>query len=101
MGRFSPVIEPGSLPAVLCRKADMCPLWNRKAEGPDKGSPGDEASHHDCFHAGLGERRKPGTGCVTQIGDHLWEGKYSTRGPNGKQRSGTSTATPRKSARRS
>ena len=24
-----------------------------------------------------GQRRKPGTGCVSQINDHLWEGRYS------------------------
>ena len=35
-----------------------------------------------------GQRRKPGTGCLSQIGDHLWEGKYSLRGPDGKKRHG-------------
>ena len=39
------------------------------------------------FRADPGKRRKPGTGCVHQIGDHLWEGRYSPRGPDGKQRS--------------
>ena len=39
------------------------------------------------FRADPGKRRKPGTGCVTQIDDHLWEGRYSPRGPDGKQRS--------------
>ena len=29
------------------------------------------------FQAHKGQRRKPGTGCVTQINDHLWEGRYS------------------------
>ena len=29
------------------------------------------------FQARKGQRRKPGTGCVTQINDHLWEGRYS------------------------
>ena len=29
------------------------------------------------FQARKGQRRKPGTGCVTQIDDHLWEGRYS------------------------
>lgn len=28
--------------------------------------------------------RKPGTGCVTQISDHLWEGRYSPK-VNGKR----------------
>lgn len=39
------------------------------------------------IQADTGKRRKPGTGCITQIGDHLWEGRYSPRGPDGKQRS--------------
>lgn len=29
------------------------------------------------FQACKGQRRKPGTGCVSQINDHLWEGRYS------------------------
>ncbi len=29
------------------------------------------------FRAHKGQRRKPGTGCVSQINDHLWEGRYS------------------------
>ena len=39
------------------------------------------------FRADPGKRRKTGTGCVHQIGEHLWEGRYSPRGPDGKQRS--------------
>ena len=39
------------------------------------------------FRADPGKRRKPGTGCIHQIGEHLWEGRYSPRGPDGKQRS--------------
>lgn len=31
--------------------------------------------------------RKPGTGGVYQINDHLWEGKYSPRDANGKRTS--------------
>ena len=40
------------------------------------------------FVAIKGQRRKPGTGCLSQIGEHLWEGKYSPRGPDGKKRHG-------------
>ena len=29
------------------------------------------------FQAHKGQRRKPGTGCVSRINDHLWEGRYS------------------------
>jgi hypothetical protein len=31
------------------------------------------------------KHRKPGTGCVYQINDHLWEGKYSPKGADGKR----------------
>ena len=31
------------------------------------------------------KQRKPATGCVYQINDHLWEGKYSPRGTDGKR----------------
>ena len=30
-------------------------------------------------------RRKPGTGCLYQINDHLWEGKYSPRNAHGQR----------------
>lgn len=29
------------------------------------------------FQSHKGQRRKPGTGCISQINDHLWEGRYS------------------------
>ena len=37
------------------------------------------------FQARPGTRRRPGTGCVTQIDDHLWEGRYSPKWPDGKK----------------
>ncbi len=37
------------------------------------------------FQAHKGKRRKAGTGCVTQINDHLWEGRYSPIWPDGKK----------------
>ena len=36
------------------------------------------------FQAVKGKYRKPGTGCITQINDHLWEGRYSPK-VNGKR----------------
>ena len=36
------------------------------------------------FQAVKGKYRKPGTGCVSHIGDHLWEGRYSPK-VNGKR----------------
>lgn len=53
------------------------------------------------FTAVKGQRQKQGTGCVSQLGDHLWEGKYSPRGPDGKKRSGTSMPIPARNARKS
>ena len=37
------------------------------------------------FHPYQAKRRKNGTGCVYQINDHLWEGKYSPKGADGKR----------------
>ena len=37
------------------------------------------------FQAHKGQRRKAGAGCVTQINDHLWEGRYSPVWPDGKK----------------
>ena len=41
-------------------------------------------SARTAFQAVKGKYRKPGTGCVTQISDHLWEGRYSPK-VNGKR----------------
>ena len=38
------------------------------------------------FQAHKGQRRKAGTGCVTQINERLWEGRYSPIWPDGKKR---------------
>ena len=37
------------------------------------------------FQPHKGKRRKPGTGCLSQINDHLWEGRYSPIWPDGKK----------------
>ena len=37
------------------------------------------------FQAHKGHRRTPGTGCISQINDHLWEGRYSPIWPDGKK----------------
>jgi len=39
------------------------------------------------FQSYRGTRRSPGTGCISQIGNHLWEGKYSPKWPDGKKHS--------------
>ncbi len=45
--------------------------------------------------------RKPGTGCITQINDHLFEGRYSPTWPDGTKHSSVSMPTLVKSVRRS
>ena len=35
------------------------------------------------FQPYKGQRRKPGTGCISQINETLWEGRYSPRLPDG------------------
>lgn len=37
------------------------------------------------FKAVRGKHRKPGTGCITQINENLWEGRYSPVWPDGKK----------------
>ena len=39
------------------------------------------------FQPYVGKKRKPGTGCVTEINDHLFEGRYSPVWPDGTQHS--------------
>ena len=51
----------------------------RRASSPAK----PKAAKTD-FQPVKGKYRKPGTGCVSQIGEHLWEGRYSPK-INGKR----------------
>ena len=37
------------------------------------------------FQARKGQRRKAGTGCISQISENLWEGRYSPIWPDGKK----------------
>ena len=39
------------------------------------------------FQPYKGQRRKPGTGCISQINENLWEGRYSPIWPDGKKHS--------------
>lgn len=39
------------------------------------------------FKPYMGRKRKPGTGCITEINDHLFEGRYSPKWPDGKKHS--------------
>ena len=40
---------------------------------------------HQPFVPYNGKIRKPGTGCITQISEHCWEGRYSSVWPDGKK----------------
>ena len=51
------------------------------------------------FQAYKGQRRKPGTGCISQINDHLWEGRYSPIWPTAKSTPVMSTQKPEKNVR--
>ena len=53
------------------------------------------------FKPYVGRKRKSGTGCVTEINVHLFEGRYSPNGPTVKNTPAMSTPTPARSARRS
>ena len=37
------------------------------------------------FKPYVGRKRKSGTGCISQINDHLFEGRYSPKWPDGKK----------------
>jgi len=39
------------------------------------------------FQPVLPSRRRAGTGCISQINDHLYEGRYSPMWPDGKKHS--------------
>ena len=39
------------------------------------------------FQPYIGKKRKPGTGCISQISEHCWEGRYSPMWPDGKKHS--------------
>lgn len=43
-----------------------------------------ETHRRAVFEPYKGKKRKRGTGCLTQIGEHLWEGRYSPKWPDGK-----------------
>ena len=39
------------------------------------------------FKPYMGRKRKPGTGCISEINDHLFEDRYSPKWPDGKKHS--------------
>ena len=57
-------------------KAEVQPTPEKKEEKPTR----------EAFTPGLPPRRRPGTGCVSQINETLWEGRYSPKWPDGLKR---------------
>ena len=64
--------------AVRQSAADKIDRGIGKAKPKDHGQTSQKLAP-STFQAHKGQRRKPGTGCVSQINDHLWEGRYSPR----------------------
>lgn len=58
------------------------PNKNTIPEGEEKLSQKHSVSD---FQPYKGQRRKSGAGCISQIGDYLFEGRYSPRLPDGKR----------------
>ena len=56
-----------------------------KAELPDETAPQANAPAIVDFQPYMGKVRKPGTGCISQINDHLFEGRYSQTWIDGKK----------------
>ena len=56
-----------------------------KAELPDETTPQTNAPAIVDFQPYMGKVRKPGTGCISQINDHLFEGRYSPTWIDGKK----------------
>ena len=69
-------------------------MRQKAADKIDRAITGTEPSHEETpkpsgrtsFQPVKGKYRKPGTGCISQINDHLWEGRYSPK-VNGKRMS--------------
>ncbi len=59
------------------------------AKAPSSEGPSDETpkSKSVDFVPVKPARRRPGTGCISQINDNLWEGRYSPKWPDGKKHS--------------
>ena len=56
-----------------------------KTEVPDEPAPQPDAPANTDFHPYMGKVRKRGTGCISQINDHLFEGRYSPTWIDGKK----------------
>ena len=63
------------------------PEFTQSVEPPKASEPTPtKATPEKEFEPYKGKIRKPGTGCVTMINDHLWEGSFFPRLPGGKRK---------------
>ena len=63
--------------AMQQNAADKIDRGIGRAEPKPRQEPAPRKPAPSTFQARKGQRRKPGTGCVSRINDHLWEGRYS------------------------
>ena len=56
-----------------------------RAEPHEKAVTAPQKPAPSTFQAHKGQQRKLGTGCISQINNHLWEGRYSPIWPDGKK----------------
>ena len=63
--------------AMRQNAADKIDRGIGRAEPKPRQEPVPQKPVPSAFQAHKGQRRKPGTGCVNRINDHLWEGRYS------------------------
>lgn len=74
-----------SLHGVLHQSMEAAEKIDREITGSKKTRKGSSKKNVEPqkFEPVKGQRRRPGTGCVSQIGENLWEGRYSPRWPDG------------------
>ena len=71
--------------AKIDRGIGKCEPQNKPgSNGEGLPAQGTEMRQRTAFEPYKGKNRKRGTGCLTQIGEHLWEGRYSPKWPDGK-----------------
>ena len=63
------------------------PQEDSSATGQETAPPTGTTPSMTDFKPYMGLRRKPGTGCVSELNDHLFEGRYSPKWPDGKKHS--------------
>ena len=63
------------------------PQEDASAAGQETAQPAAGKPSMTDFKPYMGLRRKPGTGCVSELNDHLFEGRYSPKWPDGKKHS--------------